>query len=86
MLCSRMGVDPPSMALDPDTDLNDTDESILDLLSEGRVTPQFVSKQLDITRPYASQKLKRLVEHDHVVKVASGLYELRSDPRDNDSD
>jgi len=62
-------------------DLNDTDERVLDVLRHGRVTPQYVAEQLDVSRTYASERLKRLVEHDHVLKVASGLYELKSDPR-----
>lgn len=70
------------MALSPE-DLNETDEKILDQLQEGRVTPQFVADQIDISRPYASDKLRRLVEHGYVVKLASGLYELDNDPRDD---
>ncbi|NLV13953.1 MarR family transcriptional regulator [Haloarcula argentinensis] len=66
--------------LTPD-DLNDTDRRVLDVLLEGRVTPQYVADQLDVSRTYASERLKRLVEHDHVGKVASGLYELNNDPR-----
>jgi len=62
-------------------DLNDTDGRVLDVLREGRVTPQYVADQLDVSRTYASERLKRLVEHDHVKKLASGLYELNSDPR-----
>lgn len=68
------------VALEPD-DLNETDEAILDELVEGRVTPQYIADQLDISRPYASEKLKRFVEHGHVEKLASGLYELKEDPR-----
>lgn len=68
------------VALEPD-DLNETDEAILDELVEGRVTPQYIADQLDISRPYASEKLKRFVEHGHVEKLASGLYELKDDPR-----
>ena len=68
------------MALEPG-DLNETDESILDELAEGRVTPQYIADQLDISRPYASEKLKRFVEHGHIEKLASGLYELKDDPR-----
>lgn len=64
-----------------DEDLNDTDRVILDELNEGRVTPQYLAKQLDITRQYASTRLKRFVEHGVVEKIASGLYELDHDPR-----
>lgn len=68
------------VALDSE-DLNDTDREILDILGEGRVTPQYVADRVGITRPYASDKLKRLLEHDAIMKVAPGLYELVDDPR-----
>lgn len=63
-------------------DLNDTDEKTLEQLQEGRVTPQYLADQLNITRPYASEKLRRLMEHGHVEKLASGLYEIEDDPRE----
>jgi DNA-binding IclR family transcriptional regulator len=62
-------------------DLSDTDNRILEQLQEGRVTPQYLADQLDISRPYASDKLRRFVEHGHVERLASGLYELKNDPR-----
>ncbi len=72
------------MALEPD-DLSETDEAILDELSHGRVTPQYIADQLDLSRPYASEKLRRFVEHNHVRKIASGLYELEEDPRNRNN-
>ncbi|GAA0539568.1 MarR family transcriptional regulator [Halorubrum ejinorense] len=63
-------------------DLNDTDNAVLDVLRGGRVTPQYAAEELDVSRTYASERLKRLVEHGHVEKVAPGLYELVEDPRD----
>lgn len=64
-------------------DLNDTDDAVLDVLRGGRVTPQYAADQMDVSRTYASERLKRLVEHKHVAKVAPGLYELVDDPRDD---
>lgn len=61
-------------------DLNETDQYILSELRDGRVTPQYIADQLEISRPYASQRLKRLMEHGHVKRLASGLYELADDP------
>ncbi len=75
-----MGVKSPSV-LTPE-DLNETDKRVLDVLQDGRVTPQYVASQLDISRTYASERLKRLVEHGHVKRPAAGLYELVSDPRE----
>lgn len=68
------------MVLSPE-DLSDTDDKILEQLQEGRVTPQYLANQLDISRPYASDKLRRFVEHGHIERLASGLYELEDDPR-----
>ena len=67
--------------LTPD-DLNGTDGRVLDVLGEGRVTPQFVADELDVSRTYASERLTRLIEHNHVEKIAPGLYELVDDPRE----
>lgn len=71
--------------LTPD-DLNSTDGRILDVLSDGRVTPQYVAEELDVSRTYASERLKRLVEHGHVARPAGGLYELVDDPRPGEGD
>lgn len=69
------------MALSPEQ-LNETDERVLAALHTGRVTPQYLATELGVSRPYASERLKRLVEHGHVERLASGLYELVDDPRD----
>ncbi|UIO98913.1 MarR family transcriptional regulator [Halobaculum sp. CBA1158] len=62
-------------------DLNQTDGAVIDVLHDGRVTPQYVADEIEVSRTYASERLKRLVEHGHVAKVAPGLYELVDDPR-----
>jgi len=64
-----------------DDDLNETDRAIVTELERGRVTPQYLASELDISRPYASERLKRLLEHEHVDRLAPGLYELVDDPR-----
>ncbi|MFB1066332.1 winged helix-turn-helix transcriptional regulator [Natrinema sp. H-ect4] len=69
------------MTLDGD-ELNETDQAIIDQLQQGRVTPQYLAKELDISRPYASDRLKRLLEHNHVERLAPGLYGLVEDPRE----
>lgn len=63
------------MTLSPD-DLNKTDQQIIKKLQEGRVTPRFLADELDISRPYASERLKRFLEHGIVKRLAPGLYEL----------
>jgi len=75
-----VSVSKPSV-LDED-DLNDTDRELLAVLTDGRVTPTFAAEEIGVSREYASERLKRLLEHGHVQKLAAGLYELVSDPRE----
>lgn len=76
-----MGVKAQSV-LEP-SELNNTDEQILSLLHTGRVTPPYAAAELDKSREYASERLIRLKEHNHVQRIAPGLYELVDDPRDD---
>lgn len=71
-------------------DLNDMDRQLLTYLTEGRVTPAYARARLedddvgDYSRGYVQQRLKRLEEHSHATNLfGTGLYELRSDPRDS---
>ena len=75
-----------STVLEP-RQLNDTDEEVLDFLAEtgGRVTPAWVADETENSRPYVSQRLKRLKEHGHVMQPYRGLWELVDDPRQADS-
>ena len=41
-------------------DLNDADESIIDVLEEGRNTPSNIARELGYSREYVSQRLRRL--------------------------
>jgi hypothetical protein len=79
--------------LDPDDLRQPVDGAILDLLNEGRVSPQYARERLDAddvddySRSYVQQRLARLEEHSHVCNLLGcGLYELMSDPRDSDND
>ena len=69
--------------LNPDQ-LNDADNAILDVLAidSGRLRPTHIAEDASLDRSYVSQRLKRLVEHGHVAKPRSGLYELVDDPRE----
>jgi len=62
-------------------ELNDLDEEIIDALHDGRGTPSYLAERLNRNRSYVSQRLKRLAEHDHLIKLGTGLYELVDDPR-----
>lgn len=64
-----------------ESDCNETDELLVELLAEGRVTPQYAADAIGVSRTYASERLKRLVEHGHVERLTTGLYELVDDPR-----
>jgi len=64
--------------------LNEVDVELLDVLIVGRVTPTFAAEEISVSREYASERLKRLLEHGHVQKLAAGLYELVNDPRELD--
>jgi hypothetical protein len=71
--------------LEPD-DLSPTDEKILDMLRQGRVTAPFVADEKDVSLQYARDRLGRMVEHGNARKVYEGLYELVDDPRDDGAD
>lgn len=76
----------PTVALSG-SDLNQTDERILEVLEQGRATPELVRIKLEksgkeVSRQYINRRLRRLCEHDHVKNVEStGVYELVDDPR-----
>jgi len=75
------------MALEP-RQLNDADRDILDFMRKesDRVNPSYVAEESGHSRPYVSQRLKRLKEHDHVRQPHRGLWELVNDPRDDVDD
>lgn len=68
-----------------DLRLSDTDQDILDSLSEGRNVPANIADKLGFSRQYVQQRLGRLEEHDIVRNVGRGVYELVTDPRDADN-
>lgn len=60
---------------DIDIEITDVDEQILKMLDEGRCTPRYIANEIDKSRPYVTNRLKRLVEHGLVTRVDRGLYE-----------
>ena len=67
----------------PEEDLNETDEGILDLLSEGRETTGSMAEQLGKHPNYVRERLKWLRIHG-LVKYhhePTALHELVEDPR-----
>lgn len=76
-----------------ESQLNDMDRAVLDLLAEGRVSPSLAQTILadreiaDTSRQYINKRLKRLAEHGHVTNLyGSGIYELVRDPREEQED
>ena len=63
-----------------DLKLNPTDKVILDMLREGRCTPSYIADAHDYSRQNVTNRLNRLVEHEYVHKIHTGLYELSEDP------
>lgn len=69
-----------------DIRLNETDEKILEILHEGRNVPANVAEELDFTRQYIQQRLRRLEEHGYIQNIGRGVYEIITDPRNADTD
>jgi len=61
-------------------ELNPTDRAILQMLRNGRCTPSYIADEHGYSRQNVTNRLNRLVEHGHVRKVHTGLYELVADP------
>lgn len=68
-------VNHPGMALEYN-DLNDADKAILKELRKGRNIPSNLASDLDYSREYMSNRLKRLREHEIVRNIGGGVYEL----------
>jgi len=64
-------------------ELNETDRLILDELHDGRNVPANIADELDVSRQYVQQRLRRLREHGYVRNIGRGVYELVEDPREN---
>ena len=72
-------------------DPGDREEQVLELMKEGRdqgdpwgrVNPKYVTDRTGIRRQYVSRALGNLETAGWVKKVATGLYELVDDPREN---
>lgn len=61
----------------PEIELNDTDIGILEEIStNGRATTTLLSDVLDVSRPYAGDRVRRLREHEYLSEVAPNLYDI----------
>ena len=74
-----------------EAELNELDNRILDALANGRATPTLLKKVFeengtDVSRQYINQRMKRLSEHSHIKNLYdTGVYELVSDPRNDNN-
>ena len=63
---------------------NECDKAILSYLEEGRVTSAYLETEIEWSRSYITQRLKRLEEHELVQNLGdTGLYELSVDDINN---
>lgn len=62
-----------------DPSLNEADQAILSELESGRATAAYLETQIDWSRQYITQRLRRLEEHGIIRNMnGTGLYELKS--------
>jgi predicted transcriptional regulator len=62
-----------------DIRLNETDQKIIERLEKGRNVPANIAEDLEFTRQYVQQRLRRMEEHGIVSNIGRGVYELNSD-------
>ena len=60
-------------------DLDEIHWSIIDVLSEGRGTPSYLSERTGESRQLVSQRLRDLQMANIVLQIHRGLYELNSE-------
>jgi hypothetical protein len=59
----------------------ESDEAILNTLSEGRATPAYLVERTGYSKQTVHNRLNTLTAAEHVRKVTDGLYEIINDPR-----
>lgn len=70
-----------------DTDaLKSVDVAIIEMLHDGRNNAPNIADDADYSKQYIRERLGRLREDNIVETIGSGIYELRSDPRESESD
>lgn len=58
------------------TTTNPTDQKLLAMLQEGRITPAYALDEIDVTAKYINDRLDALCEAGEVRRLRRGLYEL----------
>ena len=63
--------------------LNETDRAIIrEIRDNGRATTTLVANVIDVSRPYVSDRITRMREHDFLTEVAPNLYDVTQKGRD----
>lgn len=64
-------------------DLRPVDVAIIEMLHDGRNNAPNIADDADYSKQYIRERLGRLREGGVVETIGSGIYELRSDPRED---
>ena len=63
--------------------LNDVDRDILHEIEEnGRASVTLLAEELDMSRTYIGDRVRRLREHEYLEKVATHIYDITEKGRD----
>lgn len=62
-----------------DIRMTDADWAIIEILESGRNNAPNISRETGYTRQYITERLRRMEEHDIVVNIGAGIYELQAD-------
>lgn len=71
-----------SQMVNEDYDPSDKEESVLDVLGDGRATPKLIKERTSMNDQQVNYAVNRLMAAGWVDKISTGLYELVEDPRD----
>ena len=62
---------------------NETDHDILaEIVENGRATTTLLSQEIDVSRTYAGDRVRRLREHSYLTKVAPNVYDVTEKGRE----
>ena len=68
--------------------LTPADVEIINVLREGRNNSPNIARETGYSRQYITERLRRMEEHDIVVNIGSGIYELQPEnvPEEGEDD
>ena len=65
-------------SMDPE-DMRPVDWQIIDILQEGRNSAPNIANRTDYKRQYIAERLGTLKQHDILIPIGNGIYELNAD-------